>query len=402
MQGDRVCEKCGQLIPRGSPRCPVCADPLGFSARRETMLLICFALLAVLFGVTGVLVKQYHARERSLARQWHSRGEQKLRQGDPAGAAIDFRTALFHFGSNQEYQLQLAQSLVASGHDSEARSYLVRLWEENPASGPVNLNLALLAEREADVPQVISYYHNAIDGVWPEGARVDLPRELRKQLCEYLIDHGHHTEALAELIELSSQTPDDAPLLAQVGSLFLKAQDYDSALKEFQRSLRRNRRPSEAWAGAGKSEFRLGNYRAARIYLAGAVARNRQDSESAQLLAAANQTLDADPFDRRVPAQTRRRRAINDFQYAANRLADCLKSQSSAGAAPPDLQSLLASAQKLKPQMRESAMRRDPDLLDAGMGLTWQIEGALQDRCGPLTSMDRALLLIGRRNGAVN
>lgn len=401
MQGDRVCEKCGQLIQRGAARCPVCADPLGFSAKRETMLIICLALLAVLFGVTGVLVKQYHARERSLARQWHARGQEKLRRGDAAGAVADFRTALFHLEGNQEYQLQLAQSLVASGHDSEARTYLVRLWEENPASGPVNLNLALLAEREADVPQVISYYHNAIDGVWP-GASADLPRALRQRLCEYLIDHGHHTEALAELIELSSQTPDDAPLLAQVGSLFLKAQDYDSALKEFQRSLRRNRRLAQAWAGAGKSEFMLGNYRAARIYLAGAVARNRQDSESKQLLAAANQTLDVDPFDHRVPAQTRRRRAIRDFQYAANRLADCLKSQNRAGAPSADLQSLLVSAVKMKPQMREGALRRDPDLLDAGMALTFQIEEALGDRCGPPTSMDQALLLIGRRNGAMN
>lgn len=405
MQGDRLCEKCGQLIPRGTTDCPICANPLGLSLRRETLLFLSFGMLAVLFGVTGVLVKQYHARERALARQWHDRGETKLRQGNAAGAIPDFRAALFHSEGNPDYQLQLAQSLVASGHEEEARVYLIRLWESDPASGPVNLELARLAERQADIPQAISYYHNAIDGVWLGSSPAE-PRVLRQQLCEYLIDHGHHAEALAELIALSSETPDDAPLLTQVAGLFLKAQDYDSALKEYLRSLRRNRRLPAAWAGAGKAAFMMGDYRAARIYLAGALARNRHDAESAGLLATADQVLQTDPFDRRAPAQVRQRRAVFDFGHALARLEACAQSQGEdlhAANPPTNLQSLYATAMKMKPLMQEITLRRDPDLLDSGMSLVFQIEQATARQCGaPSTSVDQALLLIGQKNGGAN
>ncbi|MGH9352585.1 MAG: tetratricopeptide repeat protein [Terriglobia bacterium] len=400
MQGDRLCEKCGQLIPRGTTECPICANPLGFSLRRETLLLLCFVMLAVLFGVTGVLVKQYHARERALARQWYVRGEEKLRQGNPASAIPDFRTALFHSGQNPGYQLQLAQSLVASGHVEEARVYLIRLWEGDPASGPVNLELARLAEREADIPQVISYYHNAIDGVWPGGAHTGR-RDLRQDLCEYLIDHGHRTEALAELMALSSETPDDARLLTQVAGLFLKAQDYDSALKEYLRSLRRSYRQPQAWAGAGKAAFLMGDYHAARSYLSDALAENPGDTESARLLATTDHVLETNPFDRRVPAETRRRRAVFDFKHALARLEACAKSQvQDLNAANPqtDLQKLYAASVKMKPQMQESFLRRNPDLLDSGMSLVFQIEQATARECGPPSGIDQALLLIGQKN----
>lgn len=403
MQGDRLCEKCGQLIPRGVTDCPICANPLGFSLRRETVLLLCFLMLGVLFGVTGILVKQYHARERALARQWYNRGEEKLRQGNPANAIPDFRTALFHSGQNPDYQLQLAQSLVASGHEEEARVYLIRLWESDPANGPVNLELARLAVRQADIPQVINYYHNAIDGVWPGGAGAER-HNLRQSLCEYLIDHGQHTEALAELVALSSETPDDPRLLTQVAGLFLKAQDYDSALKEFLRSLRRSRRQPAAWAGAGKAAFLMGDYRAARSYLSDALAENPSDAGSAKLLATTDDVLETDPFDRRVPAEIRRRRAVFDFERALTRLEACAKSQGedlNAASSPAGLQNLYAAATKMKPQMRESLLRRNPDLLDSGMSLVFQIEQATASECGPPSGpngIDQALLLIGKKN----
>ncbi|MGH9342605.1 MAG: tetratricopeptide repeat protein [Terriglobia bacterium] len=404
MQGDRLCEKCGQLIPRGTTDCPICANSVGFNLRRETLLLLCFLMLLVLFGVTGILVKQYHARERALARQWYNQGEEQLRQGNAANAIPDFRTALFHSGEDPVYQLRLAQSLVASGHEEEARTYLIRLWESDPANGPVNLELARLAERQADIPQVINYYHNAIDGVWPAGAHTEA-RGLRQELCEYLIDHGHHAEALAELIALSSETPDDARLLTQVAGLFLKAQDYDSALKEYLRSLRLNRRQPEAWEGAGKAAFLMGDYHAARGYLSDALVENPRNAEAAQLLATTDQVLQADPFDRRVPAETRRRRAVFDFERALARLETCAKSQGqdlNAADAQTNLQNLYAAAAKLKPEMRKSSLRHNPDLLDSGMSLVFQIEQGTANGCGPPSAIDQALLLIGQKNGGAN
>lgn len=404
MQGDKLCPKCGQLIPRGTADCPLCANPLGFSVRRETWLLVCFGMLAVLFAVTGILVKQYHARERALARQWYARGKEKLSHGNPQDAVPDFRTALFHSEGNPDYQLQLAQALVASGHEDEARTYLVRLWEGDPASGPVNLELARLAVRQADVAKVISYYHNAIDGVWPNESP-STPIELRKQLCEYLIEHGRHADALAELIALSSVTPEDPRPLTEVADLFLKAQDYDGALKEYLRALRLSHRHAAAWAGAGKAAFMMGDYALARHYLDSALARNPRDAASAQLRDTAIEVLEIDPYDRRISAQERRRRAVLDFDHALAQLTACAQAQGVNLKVANDtsgLESLYAAAMKMKPQMRESLLRRNPDLVDSAMSLVFQIEQALAQKCAAAGSMDRALLLIGQKNGGAS
>lgn len=404
MQGDRLCEKCGQLIPRGTTDCPLCSNPLVFNMRRESIILVCFLLTGVLFGITGIAVTQFHARERALGRQWYARGQAKLSQGDAAGAIPDIRTALFHVPRNPDYQLRLAQALVASGHEDEAHAYLLRLWESNPASGSVNLVLAQWAMTAGDVPKVINYYHNAIDGVWPAGSTVRR-RNLRQALCQYLIHNHRHTEALAELMALASETPDDPQLLTQVGGLFLKVQDYDSALKEYLRSLGLNRRQPAAWAGAGKAAFRMGNYDAARTYLTRALYENPRDTASAHMLGTADEVLQINPFDRRVPVRIRRRRAIFAFERALARLRACARSRGEKLQSPEpqtDLQKLYASAMSMKPMMREFLLRHDPDVMDSGMKLVFQIEQASASACGAPKGLDLALMLIGQRTGGAD
>lgn len=405
MLGDKVCAKCGQLIPRGTAACPFCENPLGFNLKRETALALSFVLLVILFGITGIAVKQYHARERSLGRQWYTRGEKRMASGRASEAISDFRTALYHVRGNSVYQLRLAQSLVDAGSVVEARTYLLRLWESNPADGPVNLQLARLAIRTGDVSQVIRYYHNAIDGVWPAGERIQ-PRALRKALCEYLISQNHRTEALAELMVLSNETPNNAALRTEVAALFLKAQDYDIAFEQFRRSLRLNRRQPAAWAGAGKAAFMMGNYETARADLARARVENPHDAESAALLSTANDVIELNPFDRRVPASVRRQRAVAAFGIALQRLESCAKTKGetlSAAANPQTgLQRLYAAAMAMKPRMRLEWLRRDPDLLDSGMSLVFQIEQSTASECGPPKGKNLALTLIGLKNGGAN
>jgi len=404
MQGDKICATCGQMIPSDTSECPICANGLGFNLRRETLLLLCFVLLGVLFTATGFVVKFYHAHEKALAEEWYQRGEAMLAENKPQDALTDFRTALFHDEGNARYQLRLAQALVASGHLEEARTYLTRLWQTDPASGPVNLELARLAIRRGDVAQVISYYHNAIDGVW-QGASEQQRRHLRQELCEYLIEHGRRTEAVAELMALSSETPDDPSLRTQVGDLFLKAQDYDSALKEFRRSLNLDRKQAAAWAGAGKAAFEMANYRAARIYLTRALDLDPKDADSARMLEMTDRVLEIDPFDRFVSTQVRRRRVIFAFQHALTRMEACAQTHGEdLSIAPPqtELQKLYASALKMKPEMREQILRRNPDLIDSAMALVFQTEQVVARQCGPPHGIDQALLLIAQKNGVPN
>ncbi len=404
MQEDKICPKCGQMIPSDTSECPICANWLGFNLRRETLLLLCFILLGVLFVITGFVVKFYHAHEKALAEEWYQRGEARLAENKPQDAILDFRTALFHEGGNAHYQLRLAQALVASGHLEEARTYLMRLWQSDPASGPVNLELARLAMRRGDIPQVINYYHNAIDGVW-QGVSEQQRRNLRESLCEYLIEHGRRAEAVAELMALSAETPDNPQLRTQVGDLYLKAQDYDSALKEFRRSLRLDRKQGAAWAGAGRAEFGMGNYRAARGYLTHALELDPKDADSARMLEMANRVLAIDPFERFVSTRVRRQRVIFAFQHALARMESCAQSRGenlNASTPQTDLQKLYASALKVKPKMREQILRRNPDLIDSAMALVFQTEQVIARQCGPPHGIDRALLLIAQKNGVAD
>ena len=50
-EGDRLCPRCGQLIPAGQTDCPVCTRPQGFlwSLERETLVLLSIVVLAIFF-----------------------------------------------------------------------------------------------------------------------------------------------------------------------------------------------------------------------------------------------------------------------------------------------------------------------------------------------------------------
>ncbi|HLI30950.1 MAG TPA: tetratricopeptide repeat protein [Terriglobia bacterium] len=359
--------------------------------------------LGLLFSVTALLVRAYHVQQRALGGHWYTRGETDLKAGHPQAALLDFRTALYHASGNSIYQLRLAQALIDSGRLDEARTYLMRLWQSNPADGEVNLELAQVAMRENNVPQIINYFHNAIDGVWPNSSK-QRRLQLRQELCEYLIDHNRRTEALAELMALSAATPNDAPLRTQVAELFLKAQDYDTALKEFHTSLQLDPKQAEAWKGAGEAAFASGNYRKARDSLIRALRLAPRDEKATRLLKTTENILQINPFDRRVSAAARRRRVILAFGLGLNRLQECAKIlgqplQASSSSQQTDLQQAYAAAMKMKPQIGEAALRRNPDLADFAMNLVFNIEQITAKQCGSPKGLDLALLLLASKNG---
>ncbi len=400
MRGDRICPKCGQTIPPGTAECPICARPLSFYLRRETLLLVCFAILGLLFTITGFTVTWYHGKEQSLAQGWYTRGEEALQKGDAPVAMADFRNALYHAPGNPRYQLRLVQALIQSGHFAEARTYLVRLWASDPASGPVNLGLAhLTMSQKGPTSQVITYFHSAIDGVW-NGQSTDR-RAMREELCEYLIDSGKGAEATAEIAALASETPNDPKLLTQTGFLFLKAQDYSFALKEFQQSVSLNSHQPDGWAGAGRAAFALAQYRTARYDLSRAVAENPVNSDAARTLGLARYVLKIDPFDRRIPVRERHRRAIHAFQIALARLNQCAQSRGEALDVPnpqTPLQKVSVDALQIKPQMQPSVLQRNPDLLDSAMSMVFRIEEVTKKECGSPSGLDQALLLLASKN----
>ncbi len=403
MAEDRWCPQCRKVIPWGEAECPFCVEPGPFwrSLPRETILLLCIPILVALFVITSFAAKIYHSKQRALAEEWYEQGEGDLKAGQARKAIGDFDRALFYSRDNRLYRLRLAQALLATNQVEEARPYLLNLWQHEPGNGTVNLELAHLAARKGDAAEANRYFHNAIYGVWekdPQNRR----RQVRLELCEFLLSHGERQAAQAALIELAADLPKDAGLYAHVGTLFLKAEDYSQAFDTLRQALNLDPKQQTALRGAGEASFRMANYRDARRYLDRAVQLNPQDTTAAQRLEMTNLILSLDPLERGLSAQTRARRVVFAYQQAVERLRACaLKRGEALEAQPPatDLQTAYARVMQIGPKVRETVLRRNPDLLTQALELVFEIEELTERDCESATGTDLALLLIARKHG---
>jgi tetratricopeptide (TPR) repeat protein len=403
MEEDRRCPQCGKTIPWEEAECAFCIERGTFlrSLPRETILLLCVPVLAALFAITSTAAKIYHSQQRALAQEWYLRGEAHLRAGEARKAIEDFSKALVYSRSNALYRLRLAQALFAANQAEEAGPYLLDLWEREPANGTVNLELAHLAARKGDAAEANRYFHSAIYGVWekdPENQR----RQVRLELCEFLLSRGERQAAQAALIELAADLPKDAELHARVGALFLRAEDYSRALEVFRQALRLDQRQQKSLAGAGEAAFQMANYREARRYLEQAVRLNPQDTHAVQRLEMTKLILSVDPLERGLSSQERSRRVVRAYQQAVERLRECAQKrrEALAGEQPlTELQTMYARAVQFRPKVRERPLQRNSDLLMSAMELVFGIEELTARDCGHPADVDLALLLIARKHG---
>ncbi len=404
MDTERRCSQCGKAIPWGEAECPFCVEGGSFlqSLSRETILLLCIPVLVVLFVITSFAATIYHSQQRALAQEWYLRGEAGLKSGQAPEAIKDFGRALAYSRDNRLYRLRLAQALQAANRPEEAGPYLLNLWQREPGNGTVNLELARLAVRRGEASAAIRYFHNAIYGVWerdPENQR----GQVRLELCEYLLSRGERQAAQAALIELAADLPKDAGLYTHVGTLFLKAEDYSQALGTFRQALNLDPTQETALTGAGEASFRMANYRDARRYLERAVRLSPQDAPAAQRLEMTNMILSLDPLERGLSAQTRARRVVFAYQQAVERIRACaLKREEALEGQQPatDLQTTYARVMQIGPQVRETVLRRNPDLLMEAQELVFEVEELTARDCGYPAGVDLALLLIARKHGS--
>ncbi|HSB61165.1 MAG TPA: tetratricopeptide repeat protein [Vicinamibacteria bacterium] len=349
----------------------------------------------VLFGVTSLAARRYHALEERLAQEWRATADRAMVEGRPAAAIEAYRNALVHSRDDHRLRLRLAEALVAAGLVDEARSHLLTLWEREPGSAAVNRELARLAAREGDVGEARRYYHGAVYGVWeedPEKGR----REVRLELCELLVRRGANVDAQSELIALAATLPRESELRVRVADLMLRAGDPARALEQLREALARSPSHPHALAQAGRVSLQLRDYRAAERYLRRAASVRPGDASVRELLGLAVDVLAVDPFTRRLPSRERGRRAERAFQQAAARLEGCRSRPASLPGAEgtADLDALLEQSRDLATQVRKGRLRRDPDLVEAAMDLVFQIERATASACGAPAGLDAALLLL--------
>lgn len=368
-----------------------------YVGRKPVSLALLLVLAVVFFIAVSGLSRVYHAQQEALGNRWFTRGATDLKAQRFDRAVSEFRTALLYSRDNYDYQLNLAQALIGLKRTDEADAYLINLWEREPDNGRVNLELARIAAQKKQTEQALRYYHNAIYTIWPGDQEVER-REARLELIEFLLSINAKAQAQAELIALAANLDQDPAQHARAGDLFLRTQDYEHALSEYLLSLKSERHNSAVSAGAGWAAFELGRYPLAQRYLQAAVSADPSDAQSAARLKTAELVLQMDPFRRQISAAERNPIVIAAFAAAGERLKACPVVDDSKATAPSasGQGSLSESWEKMKGQVTEPGLRRNPDLVEKAMELVFSVERQTSIFCGSPTETDKALLLIAK------
>jgi tetratricopeptide (TPR) repeat protein len=371
---------------------------------QQRVLLLSAVLLALLFAITATLSRTYHSREEGLAAEWLQRGKADIAAGKPSRALEDFRNSLFYGPDNSSVQLHLAEALLADGQFTEARSYLVNLWDRTPGSGQVNLDLAQVSLKIGDVDQAIQYFHGAIFGSWEKDPAAQR-RAVRLELCEFLLSHRMTIEAQSEIAGLAVDTPAESdPLREENGRLFLRAGDPGKALSEFEAALQTDPRQTQWLADAGQAALDAGDYLKAETYFSRAYQENSSEEIRASL-ALVRDVLSNDPFMAGLSGEEQASRTLRDFKQGLERLRQCVvtgASRSASDQSASELMALSKETQEFQKRVNLSSLSENPEMRKDVMGAVFRIEETTSRMCGPSAGMDHALQMIEKRHEGSN
>lgn len=358
--------------------------------QRPVMLAMLSVLTVALFLVVTFLSRAHDEQRGALGDRWFNRGVADLTAKRFDAAVSDFRSALLYSRDNYSYQLNLAEALLGLRHTGEASAYLLNLWEREPENGLVNLELARIAAQQGQTDKAVRYYHDAVYSTWT-GDEKTQRQSARLELIDLLLRTHSRADAQAELIALAENAGEDPAEQERIGSLFLRAQDYEHALTAYEIALKIDRHNSIALAGAGEAAFQSGSYPQAQQYLQAALAANPNDAQSADRLKTVGMVLTMDPYRRPISTVQRNHDVVTAFATAGERLKNCpLPTGPGSG---PSMSDRWAT---LNPEISDLGLRRNPDLVDSAMDLVFRIERQANDVCGPPSGPDLALLLIAK------
>ena len=225
-----------------------------------TTFLILLASIAGLFVVDVALSRIDEREQKSHAADLYAVGAVLLRNGDPAGAADHFASAVAMERENHDYELAFAEAMLADNRVDEARATLTRLLSRAETDGAVNIAMARTLVRAGDSTAAKSYYHRAVYGRW-RGDTAALRMRARMELVALLAKRGESRELLAELLPLEDMYKDSVAFRRDLARHLLRAHSPDRALAVYRSLTANNRRDASAWAGSGEASLAMGNFR---------------------------------------------------------------------------------------------------------------------------------------------
>jgi tetratricopeptide (TPR) repeat protein len=368
------------------------------------VLLLSLIPLGLLFTLTATLAREYHVREARLVREWFRKGNEDFAAGQARKALEDFRNALSYDPENRLVQMRLAEALLADGQFSEARTYFMTLWDRSPGSGEVNLDLARVSMQAGDSAGAVRYFQAAIYGSWEKNPAAQR-RNVRLELCDFLLAHGRMSDAQAQLMALAADiTPEDALLHEKTGQMFLRAGEPRKGLEEFEAALRSDSKQTRLMENAGEAAFAAGDYSKAEKYLARADRENPSDAV-AEMLATARDVISGDPFQAALSDEVQASRSWRAFQRGIERLQQCagpIATAASVGQPPSDIQSLIPDSLVMKNRIHMVSLIKHPELRKEAMQFVFRIEETTAKSCGTPAGRDQALILIGKSHEVNN
>lgn len=372
---------------------------------RELVFLVCLLALIAMIVVTAFCSRLYHKQVHSLADRWFTQGERDMQARNISAALTDYRNALAYNPYNTRFQFSLAKALAAAGHGQEARAYLLNLLSESPGRGEVNLELAHIAAHNNLLADALRYYQGAIYGEWDDDP-IATRWQVRRELCEFLLDHGLVKQATPEVVALEENTPPgDLQRLKIVGAMLLRTQQWTRAQELYRNLLAADRYDEDALAGAAKAAFETGRYSEAMEYFNRLSRERREAPDISGAYDMSRRLLAVDPFVSGLPAEAKAKRATDALALAQTRLQNCARqSGESLQETPPrtDLQLLWAQYERMQTGWDQRDLQRYPERLDASMEFVFNVENAVATSCGEPQGNDRALWLLGRSTSVVN
>jgi tetratricopeptide (TPR) repeat protein len=342
--------------------------------------------IAVLFGIDLFLVRMEQSESRAESARLFRDGQDLMRQGRAAGAARQFQAALSIARGNRDYQIALAQALLASGKLASAEEFVSDLLQRDSTDGSSNLIMARVLVKEGRIPEATSYYHRAIYGRWKDDPARHR-QEAGFELVDLLAKQDSKQELLAELLPLQESAPDDVETRLRIGNLFLTAGSPARAADVFRLIVRDRPQDAEAHMGLGQAEFAQGNYRSAGADFLAALHLKPADETIRKRLDLTTRVLELDPTQRGLGLANRYRRSLKLLQMTLDEVEQCPEA-----AHAEDLNELAVSARKAVNQP-VSAIRQN-EAFETNLDLAEQLWQSAKNKCEPAVKPPEDLALV--------
>lgn len=344
--------------------------------------------LALLFAVTIALNGAYRGARLSRAQGRYQAGMQLAAAGRNAEAAENFRAALLYEHDSPEYRYALAESLVALHRFGEAENYLFELRAADPTNGLVNLMLARIAASDHRDAEAIDDYHRAIFGYWPEHEEQNRVAA-RLELVSILDRDGQSKQALAEILQLADDVPDnDLAMREKVAGMLLAHGSPEHGADIYKAIVTAHPRNAVARQGLGDADYAMGRFQDALVAYHAAVRYGSITPALASRIALLNSILDLDPTLVRLSARQRLARAQELLERALAAAQRC-------AAVSPDL--LAAAQAELAAPPKKRAARDSDGETPVTITLAQTLWKARQAACPNQPDTDQPLAVLMNR-----